>query len=207
MIVYTTRLLLPRSLVWARLILENRGVAQPYWGSLARILGKMMRRFAEELLLLLLNEDAGDLAFVPEPQLYYALAGAVLMDLALANRTDTDPAKLVVLDPTPLEDDLLDPPLARLAQSTETYNAAYRVGRIAEEGDQIRATALSRLVQAGILDTAEEGAIALARGVAQRRLVAIRPWTAGPSRKCACCSRGCCSGTTSRLHTTLSSSV
>ncbi len=38
MIVYTTRLLLPRSLVWARLILENRGVAQPYWGSLARIL-------------------------------------------------------------------------------------------------------------------------------------------------------------------------
>ena len=35
-----------------------------------------MLRFAEELLLLLLNEDAGDLAFVPESALRHTLAGA-----------------------------------------------------------------------------------------------------------------------------------
>ena len=51
----------------------------------------MALRFAEELLLLILNEDYGDLAPVPEPHLNHALAGAVLMDLALENRIDTDP--------------------------------------------------------------------------------------------------------------------
>lgn len=69
----------------------------------------MALRFAEELLLLILNEDYGDLAPVPEPHLNHALAGAVLMDLALENRIDTDPEKLILVDSTPVKDELLDP--------------------------------------------------------------------------------------------------
>ena len=50
-----------------------------------------MLRFAEEILLLLLNEEQGDLAPVLSPHsLNVVLAGAVLMDLALEDRIDTD---------------------------------------------------------------------------------------------------------------------
>lgn len=129
----------------------------------------MALRFAEELLLLILNEDRGDLAFVPEPHLNLALAGAVLMDLALENRIDTDLEKLILVDSTPVEDDLLDPTLADIAQTAGTHNAQYYVRRIAQTGEQIRNLALARLLKTGILASAEEGAIALARGVARSR--------------------------------------
>ena len=49
-----------------------------------------MLRFAEEIVLLLLNDDDGRFARVPNVSLDYALAGGVLMDLALENRIDTD---------------------------------------------------------------------------------------------------------------------
>ena len=128
-----------------------------------------MLRFAEELLLLLLNEDAGAPAFVPEADLHHALAGAVLMDLALENRIDTDLDRLVVVDPAPLGDDLLDPALARVAESEETHEAGYWVRRLAEEGDGLRAKALARLVEAGILQSAEEGAMLPSPRVARAR--------------------------------------
>ena len=129
----------------------------------------MALRFAEELLLLILNEDYGDLAPVPEPHLNHALAGAVLMDLALENRIDTDPEKLILVDSTPVKDDLLDPTLADIAQTAETHNAQYWVRRIAQTGEQIRNHALAHLLKAGILDSAAEGAISLARSVARSR--------------------------------------
>ena len=129
----------------------------------------MALRFAEELLLLLLNEETGDLAAVPEPRLNHALAGAVLMDLALENRIDTDPEKLVLLDSTPLRDDLLDPSLARIAQDGGAHDAEYWVRRISGEGERVRAAALSRLLQAGILDSAEEGSMSLSHGVSRAR--------------------------------------
>src|SRR3546814_12744687 len=63
--------------------------------------GGDMLTFAEEILLLLLDDENG--AFVPvnESTRDCALAGAVLMDLAFANRIDTDPSQLVVSDPPP----------------------------------------------------------------------------------------------------------
>ena len=128
-----------------------------------------MLRFAEELLLLLLNEDAGAPAFVPEADLHHALAGAVLMDLALENRIDADLDRLVVVDPAPLGDALLDPALARVAESEETHEAGYWVRRLAEGGDAIRAKALARLVEAGILQSAEEGAMLPSPRVARAR--------------------------------------
>ena len=128
-----------------------------------------MLRFAEELLLLLLNEDAGDLAAVPESNLRHVLAGAALMDLALENRIDTDLDRLVVVDPAPVGDDLLDPVLARVATSGQTHGAEYWVRDIAEDGDRIRSAALARLVDAGILRSAEEGAMLLSSKVARAR--------------------------------------
>ena len=128
-----------------------------------------MLRFAEELLLLLLKEDAGDLAFVPESDLHHALAGAVLMDLALENRVDTDLERLMVADQTPVGDDLLDPVLARIAADPKPRDAEHWVRQVAKDGERIRAAALQRLVEAGILRSAEDGEIVPSPTVARAR--------------------------------------
>ena len=60
-----------------------------------------MFTFTEEILLLLLDDEKGAFVKVPKERLACALVGAALMDLAFANRIDTDPKKLVVNDAAP----------------------------------------------------------------------------------------------------------
>ena len=110
-----------------------------------------MLRFAEEIMLLLLNDEDGEFVPVPGWSLQCAFAGAVLMDLALEHRIDTDVEKLVLVDPTPIGDELLDPTLALIARETKTYDARHWVERIADKSDEIREGALARLVDRGIL--------------------------------------------------------
>ena len=113
-------------------------------------------RFAEEILLLLLDDRSGRFAHVIESSLRCAIAGAVLMDLALENRIDTDPKQLVLVDAAPVGDDLLDPTLADIARAPETRDARYWVNRIAGDADRIRETALRRLVERGILQREDD---------------------------------------------------
>ena len=80
-----------------------------------------------------------------------ALAGGVLMDLALENRIDTDAERLLLIDATPVGDSLLDPTLAAIAGG-ERRDALYWVGRTAKRAAEIRQEALSRLVERGILE-------------------------------------------------------
>ena len=113
-----------------------------------------MLTFAEEILLLLLDDESGE--FVPAPawSRQCALAGAVLMDLALANRIDTDLQKLVVVDPSPTGDDLLDPVLATIVEALEVQDARAWLERLAEEqSGRIQDQALARLVRRGILES------------------------------------------------------
>ena len=114
-----------------------------------------MLRFAEEVLLLLLNDEGGRFAAVPKWSQDYALAGGVLMDLALENRIDTDLEKLVLVDATPLGDSLLDSTLADIAAG-EQQDARYWVERTAQRADAIRDEALSRLVNGGILESRDD---------------------------------------------------
>ena len=116
-----------------------------------------MLRFAEEILLLLLDENRGDLTPVPSWSLSCALAGAVLMDLALENRIDTDVEHLILTDSTPLGDDLLDPALAEIAQSDQTHPTRFWVEHFAAQADDIREKTLARLVERGIVEVEEEG--------------------------------------------------
>jgi len=108
-------------------------------------------RFAEEILLLLLRDDGGRFVPVPGIALDNALAGGVLMDLALENRIDTDAEHLILIDATPVGDSLLDPTLAAIAGG-ERRDALYWVGRTARRAAEIRQEALSRLVERGILE-------------------------------------------------------
>ena len=116
-----------------------------------------MLRFPEELMLLILDDEDGKFARVPDRQLRYALAGGVLMDLALENRIDTDLKQLILVDSGPLEDGMLDPTLADIAEATETHDARFWVERTAlRSADAIRQEALDRLVERGILQRQED---------------------------------------------------
>ena len=116
----------------------------------------MQLRFAEEIMLLLLHDEDGKFARVPEWSLKYALAGGVLMDLALADRVDTDMEQLILVDSTPTGDDILDPTLADIAGANEVRSADFWVERVAERADEIKDAALDRLVAKGIVEV-EEG--------------------------------------------------
>ena len=116
----------------------------------------MKLRFAEEITLLMLNDEDGEFVRVPGWSMQCAFAGAVLMDLALEDRIDTDLKRLVLIDPTPLGDDLLDPTLARIAEATETHDARHWVDYLADQAEDIREAALVRLVERGILRREED---------------------------------------------------
>ena len=129
-----------------------------------------MLRFTEEILLLLHSEDRGDFAPGLTPHsLNIVLAGAVLMDLALENRIDTDLEHLILVNATPLADDLLDPTLADIARDTAVRDASYWVAQTAKRGDEIRDKALARLVQRGILESESEGTFFLSHLVSRSR--------------------------------------
>ncbi len=117
-----------------------------------------MLRFAEEVVLLLLRDDDGKFVHVPSWLLDRILAGAVLMDLAMEYRIDTDPERLVLLDDTPVGDSLLDPTLARIAEDREGVerDARYWVEQEATHAEEIREEALNRLVEVGILEREDD---------------------------------------------------
>ena len=128
-----------------------------------------MLRFAEEILLLLIDEKRGDLVPLPQWPLACALAGAILTDLELEGCIDTDPDRLVLLDSTPLDDDLLDPVLAEVAAASEVRDARAWVEHVADRGDEIRSKTLARLITRGILEGEEDGFVSLLPGVSRTR--------------------------------------
>ena len=129
-----------------------------------------MLRLAEEILVLVLDEGRGELApALPASALNLALAGAVLMDLALEDRIDTDLQRLMVVDSTPLGDDLLDPALAEIAGDGEQRDTAHWLDRISGRGDGIRRAVTARLIERGILRTEAHGLLALVPSVSRSR--------------------------------------
>ena len=108
---------------------------------------------AEDLLLLLTDDRTGKL-LVPSRQADLALAGAVLIELAAAQRVgiageggSVRPGRLVVADASPTSDDLLDDALAELVakQGRKPKDVLPRLAR------GLRGRLYSRLVEAGVL--------------------------------------------------------
>lgn len=129
-----------------------------------------MLRIVEEILLLLIDTERGDIraSFSPRSR-DIALAGAVLMDLALENRIDTDLEKLELLDPTPVGDELLDPALSAIAQASGSHSTAYWIGRTAERGAELRQETIDRLIDRGILEAESNGLVFFSRLVSRAR--------------------------------------
>ncbi len=122
-----------------------------------------MLTFSEDLVLLLNDEDGAPLP-VRQDIVASALAGAVLMDLAFANRIDTDLEALFVNDPTPVGNPALDRILARIAARTEVCDTKTWLGVLSvEEAPTIQEQTLAGLVEQGVL-TVRESRIPWVRG-------------------------------------------
>lgn len=115
-----------------------------------------MLTFAEEVMLLVLDDETGALAPVNAYVLNLTLSGAVLMDLALRSKFETAEDVLKVVDSEPTGEDILDRYLARIAGSEEIRDPRSWVEEIAVEGDWIREKALEMLVDKGILKVVDK---------------------------------------------------
>lgn len=110
----------------------------------------VLRLVDEVILLLRRDEDLASL-HVPTLSLRYAIAGSVLMELAIENRIDTDLEHLTLIDAAPIGDELIDPTLAEIAAS-DGRDTRHWLERTAVRADDVHAGVLNRLVDRGLLE-------------------------------------------------------
>ena len=110
-----------------------------------------MLSFVEEITLLLLDDTQGRFVDLPLSASDVVVAGAALMDLALANRVDSDLKQLTVVDTKPTGDDILDDALARIAQPGQELTVSAAVEGLAAYAEGYKEKALQRLVAHKIL--------------------------------------------------------
>ncbi|MXY14092.1 MAG: GPP34 family phosphoprotein, partial [Proteobacteria bacterium] len=82
-------------------------------------------RLTEELILLMLDEQSGYLEMVPGWDFSCVIAGAVIADLALEFRIDTDLDSLHLINGDPTGDTMLDPTLKEISKSKGTFSTQY----------------------------------------------------------------------------------
>jgi hypothetical protein len=126
--------------------------------------------FAEILFLFALDTGRGVIRPEMERVLDYALAGALLMDLALQNRVDTDltcirhdqkgesrdPLLLRVVDKSPTGDGLLDEALKELQHKSDPRPTRDWLEHFSAEGKMIRARVAGGLAASKVLEIREE---------------------------------------------------
>lgn len=111
-----------------------------------------MLTLPEELVLLILDDEDGTMLPVPQRTLDYALAGAVLMDLALRLRIDSDPERIWLCESKETDEPVLDLCLPKLvAHGPGSGDIESWLESLAETPDELRDAALARLVERGIL--------------------------------------------------------
>jgi Golgi phosphoprotein 3 (GPP34) len=107
----------------------------------------------EELVLIATHED-GSLDSNAWSSLDNGIAGARLLDLALAGRIALDDGKLRIADPTPTGEPLADEALAAIEASEKPRDAKHWVGKLAK--GSVRKRVLEGLGERGVL-AAERG--------------------------------------------------
>ena len=124
----------------------------------------------EELILMLLNEENGYFHQVPGWDLNCAIIGAVLAELSLLSRIDTDMESLFLVDQTETGNPALDPILQEIASEPVQRNAQYWIERLAPHAESVIDLTLDRLVNLKILDHHDGGFYTLARSGWQTEL-------------------------------------
>ncbi len=117
----------------------------------------------QEFILMLLNEETGYFHQVPGWDLNCAVVGAVLAELSLLSRIDTDMESLILVDQTETGDPALDPILQEIASEPVQRNTQYWIERLASRAELVIDSTLDRLVNLKILDQHDGGFYTLAR--------------------------------------------
>ena len=105
----------------------------------------------EELVLMLLNEETGYFHQVHGWELNCAIVGAVLAELSLLERIDTDMESLLLVNQTETGDTTLDSILRQIADEPTQHNAQYWIERLAGQAESVIDSTLDRLVDLEIL--------------------------------------------------------
>ena len=105
----------------------------------------------QELILMLLNEQNGYFHQVPGWDLNCAVIGAVLAELSLRARIDTDMESLVLVDETETGNPALDPVLKQIADEPSQRSAQYWIERLALHAESVIDFILDRLVSLKVL--------------------------------------------------------
>lgn len=111
-----------------------------------------MLRFAEEIILLALNDETGKPHRNLEPQSFEcAIAGAIILELAFMNRIDTDADYLMLLNKDTTSDPLLDDALHALSAGGDKMPIVQAVARLTLKAEDYEPRLFAGLVHKGIL--------------------------------------------------------
>jgi hypothetical protein len=130
-----------------------------------------MPTFAEEFMLLALSDPQGAFLHEPAERLENAIAGAILMDLALLGRIDTDLEGLVLIDAAPTGDPLLDKVLGLIEKFPAGKSTAHWIEEIRYRSGQYRDILVGRLVESGRLEKKEKKLL----GIIPRKRYTVSP--------------------------------
>ena len=111
----------------------------------------------EELLVMLLNEQTGYFYQVEGWTLNCVVIGAVLADLSLKSRIDTDEESLFLIDSTKTGEPILDLCLEEIASHPEPQNTRYWIEKLTIHSETIIDATLERLVDLELLTHQDGG--------------------------------------------------
>ena len=116
---------------------------------------------AEEIFLLTLDHETGKLnAELAPHSVHNAIAGALLMDLSLHNRIDTDLRRLFVVDTTPVDEPISDQVLSLIVSASDAKPTSFWLDVLAVDGNALQERLRAQLVRRGIVT--EAGGLELA---------------------------------------------
>ena len=110
----------------------------------------------EEITLLLLDDKTGRPIGLPAPAGDYALASAILMQLSLDGRVDTDLERLMVTSQQPTRDPVLDEALIMIAGNLGMRDSRHWIVELGRKTEHFRGMVLDSLTRKGVLRR-EEG--------------------------------------------------
>ncbi|MCK9220147.1 MAG: GPP34 family phosphoprotein [Bacteroidales bacterium] len=110
----------------------------------------------EELYLLTVNEKTGRRAFLKSKKFDILLSAAILMDLALQNRIDTDIDHIIPDRMEPTGDVLLDSALQLIRETPEQQKISWWLLTLSEKAVRYREMLVAGLVEKGLLRMEQE---------------------------------------------------
>lgn len=110
-----------------------------------------MQFLVQDLMLLALDNEKGHVVSSAAASLPYGLMGAVLMELVLQGKLDTERGKLVVINSSSTKDDFLDACLQEILSAQRPRTAQFWVRRLTSKFRGFQTAVLSNLVELGVL--------------------------------------------------------